>query len=111
MVDRLEMNVGTLGLRTARRAKVTDNIPHICSYREAVVMHTQHWTCRSLNNMQCCIFILPFVDYVIFTRPFSFPFFCTASGKKLGGRGAWERGLEWTLQFRLDHCMKFDVVR
>ena len=32
MVERLEMNGGVLGLRTARRAKVTGNISHVPSY-------------------------------------------------------------------------------
>ena len=31
MVERSEINVGTLGLVTARRAKVPGNIPHVSS--------------------------------------------------------------------------------
>ena len=36
------MNMGVLGLRTARRAKVPGNLPHISSKLEATVTHTKN---------------------------------------------------------------------
>ena len=41
VVERTKLNVGELGLRTARRAKVPGNLPHVFSERGATVIHTK----------------------------------------------------------------------
>ena len=40
LVERLEINVGGLGFRTAR-AMVPGNTPHLSSYQEATVIHAK----------------------------------------------------------------------
>ena len=62
---------GCTGPRTAKRANVAGNLPHVSSYRRAIVVYTERWVCSQLRNTRnaACFFwnFLPFSDYIMLT--------------------------------------------
>ena len=79
--------MGTLGFRTARRAKVPGNLPHVPSRRWLLytlsVKLVAHWTIRQKLRFFLSEFL---VDYIMLTWE-KLPLFCTANEESWVGAG------------------------
>ena len=66
MNSRKPFIVGTMGLTTARRAKISGNLPHVYSQHGVVVIHTKCWRVVGWNSIMYSSNLDRHVDIIVY---------------------------------------------